>query len=348
MHMRFIMRVAVIALLVSCTDVAESPHDTTLGSDGCDFVASGGGWHNDFFWQTPARADIYLRATPIETSYRPIDAVIGFSDGRADAFADLGPIVRFNPQGLVDARNGSSYQAVTSFAYSLNTTYIVLIHLDVTTHRYDVFIKIDDPVPEFQQIADDYAFRTEQASVTRLDNIGRKVDSANGSLSICDFNPSVYDTEVTSTPGTGWAGTAFPAQQGRFRAEFEAQSGWTAPDGVIGLSRGMPRYFADLAAIVRFNPAGYLDVRDGSTYRYDVLHMYDPGQGYKFTFDVDVAAKRYSVTAVKFGDVPEEFALATNYAFRTEQQSVTSLDTLGQILDSPEGFVYTAHLMVSY
>ena len=38
-------------------------------------------------------------------------------------------------------------------------------------------------------------------------------------------------------------------------------------DAVLGLSPTTPGKFTDLAAIVRFNADGYIDVRDGGSYR---------------------------------------------------------------------------------
>jgi hypothetical protein len=111
----------------------------------------------------------------------------------------------------------------------------------------------------------------------------------------------------------------------------------------------MPSHFADLAAIARFNPAGYFDVRDGSTYRYDVLEPYVSGQRYLLDFDVDVVAKRYSVTVWRDGYTPSDpVTIATNYAFRTEQQNVSSLGAAGQILDSQDGYSLTDQLRIEY
>jgi hypothetical protein len=66
-----------------------------------------------------------------------LDAVIGVSNGPADAFADLAAILRFNPAGQVDARNGSAYAAVTPFAYRAGALYTVNPYLDLRQHRYD-------------------------------------------------------------------------------------------------------------------------------------------------------------------------------------------------------------------
>ncbi len=114
MQMRKIMRIALLVLLVGCTDVEESPSSTPLGLDECDDAAAGG-WKNNFLPQSTGRSEYIFKAVPVEASGRAIDAVIGFSDGRADAFADLGPILRFNPQGFVDARNGGG-RALAGFS----------------------------------------------------------------------------------------------------------------------------------------------------------------------------------------------------------------------------------------
>jgi len=340
------MKIAVIALLVGCTNVEESPHDTSLGRDECDDIAAGGGWKNDFLPQSISTSEYVFTAVPIESSGRPIDAVIGFSDGRADAFADLGPIVRFNPSGFIDARNGSRYEASEPLQYRIGETYNFQITPDVSSHVYSVWAwRVGDDF--HTRIATDFAFRSEQAAVPRLDNIGRKIDSTSGTVRICNFQSFIKDQYILSHPEDGWQGVTFPVQRGRFRAEFDAAAAPSNTDGVIGLSSVMPRYFSDLAAIVRFNPAGYIDVRDGSTYRYDEFLAYTGGT-YHFVFDVDVAAKRYSVTAHLWDQPERTHSIATDYAFRTEQQGVSSLGVLGQINDSVDGYVFSEYLMISY
>ena len=350
------MRAAIIVLLVACADVGESPKSTTLGMNECDDTLVSSGWHNAFVPQSTGRSAYFFKVVP---SGGAIDAVIGISDGRADAFRDLGPILRFNPQGFVDARNGGTYQAAQAFRYQAGVTYKVQIEVDLDAHTYfagiadDAKVQTEDGEDLYTWIAEGFAFRTEQASVERLDNIGRKIDSATGALKICNFSTALHDDYLSSGPGAGWTGAAFPAQSGRFRVEFSADADHAndgfpgTTDGVMGLSRAMPRYFSDLAAIVRFNPAGHFDARDGSSYRYDTLIPYT-GNRWLVMMDVDIEAKRYSVSVAPWDQPTRTTTLATNYAFRTEQRGVTSLGVFGQINDGASNYVFTTDLKVSY
>lgn len=95
-------------------------------------------------------------------------------------------------------------------------------------------------------------------------------------------------------------------------------------DQVVGLARYNPKSFTDFAANIRFNPNGSIDARDGAGYRADYRFIYQPGHKYRFFLNVDLTAKRYSVD---FREVTSgaSYRLASNLAFRTEQQKVVSL-----------------------
>jgi MYXO-CTERM domain-containing protein len=66
---------------------------------------------------------------------------------------------------------------------------------------------------------------------------------------------------------------------------------------------------ADHAAIVRTNPQGFFDARNGDTYASDTAIPYVAGQAYQVAVDLDVPGQVYDVTV---DGVP----LATGYAFR--------------------------------
>jgi hypothetical protein len=119
-----------------------------------------------------------------------IDAVIGLSDGEAAAFSDLGPIVRFNPAGTFDVRDGATYRADAAVAYQSGQTYQVWFDIDVAQRRYSVQVAANGGPPT--RIASGYAFRTEQAGMAQIDNVAHDIDSA-GSI-------SVYGAEVVHQP----------------------------------------------------------------------------------------------------------------------------------------------------
>ncbi|HET7505182.1 MAG TPA: hypothetical protein VFK02_29390 [Kofleriaceae bacterium] len=141
---------------------------------------AGGGWVNEPITEQGTAFHIVFALVPGEPSGAPIDAVVGLSDGPADFFTDLGPIVRFSPAGTLDVRNGSIYSADVSVPYRIGQTYQVRMDVDLARHRYSVLV--EENGGHTTQIANGYAFRTEQASVTRLNHIGRFIDSPTGTL----------------------------------------------------------------------------------------------------------------------------------------------------------------------
>lgn len=112
-----------------------------------------------------------------------VDAVVGASLGAPSSFTDLAAIVRFRPDGFVDARNGSTYAAQASFSYVPNTYYHVNIELDLARSVYSV--RISTPAQLTVVIAQDYAFRSERSGVPSLDHLAQFVDSSSGEVSSC-------------------------------------------------------------------------------------------------------------------------------------------------------------------
>ena len=131
---------------------------------------------------------------------------------------------------------------------------------------------------------------------------------------------------------TAWRNNPFAAQSGAFSATFTAAPSAAKIDGVTGLSQGAATGFASLAVAVRFNNTGYLDARNGGVYAADASVPYTAGAVYAFRLAVDSAAKRYSVWVTPPGAA--ERALATNFAFRTEQAGVTGLGNWALIATS--------------
>ncbi len=126
---------------------------------------------------------------------------------------------------------------------------------------------------------------------------------------------------VTSSPT--WQNISLTSQSGSFEFHFDALPNNANMDGIVALSQRAGATFADYAVIVRFGPSGNIDVRDGAAYAADAVVAYSPGTNYQFRVVVDVPAGMYNVYVTPEGGV--ERTLATDYAFRSEQSSVTSL-----------------------
>jgi len=113
------------------------------------------------------------------------------------------------------------------------------------------------------------------------------------------------------------------AQAGTFTASFDAIPLQDNQDAIVALSPGLAGQYSDLAAIVRFNDTGTLDARDGGVYSAGMAVAYGAGISYHVRMVVNVPNHTYSVFVTPAGQ--SEVLLASNYAFRSEQATATSL-----------------------
>jgi hypothetical protein len=344
----------VLLAFIAATGCSEHPPEESTGTatdaafafDTCGPLSAGTGWQNGFFAQQSGLFSAQFAAVPLADR---IDAVVGLSNGPADAFNDLAAIVRFNPSGFVDVRKGGVYAAEVSVPYRANDHFKASLEIDLVRRFYDVYLELPDG--SVVDLARGYPFRTQQAGVTRLDNFGRFVEGASGSVYLCSLWGQSIHTPCTSQPaGSPWMSQSFPRQTGRFDVWFTAYvDGARAVDTVIGLSSGVPGRFTDLGPIVRFNPTGSIDVRNGGVYQTDYPQPYQPGYNYRWVFlmKVDVPSRTYSVYLQPWGRGQYDL-IAKDYAFRTEQSQVTSLSHLGQFVSSASGSAHVCNVTIDY
>ncbi|MFW6146343.1 MAG: PKD domain-containing protein [Planctomycetota bacterium] len=130
----------------------------------------------------------------------------------------------------------------------------------------------------------------------------------------------------TYTSSTTWQTHPLGSTEtGTFTVEFDARPNDTNMDGVTGICLGTATTWGDLACIVRFNTGGTIDVRNGGAYGADATVSYAAGTYYHVRMVINVPSHIYSVYVTPDGG--SETTLATDYAFRTEQASVASLDS---------------------
>ena len=122
----------------------------------------------------------------------------------------------------------------------------------------------------------------------------------------------------------GWRSFSIAEQTGAFTVQFDARPNASGIDGLVGILQGVASTWSDVACIFRFNVSGNMDVRNGSTYTADLTAGYAAGTWYHVRMEIDVPSHTYSVYVTPAGQA--EFALATNYAFRSDQSSVAGLD----------------------
>jgi hypothetical protein len=251
-----------------------------------------------------------------------IDGLTGLSQGSASGFASLAAIVRFNTSGFIDARNGAAYAAAASVPYSAGVRYRFRLVVQPAARRYSVYVT--PPGASEILLAPSYAFRSEQAAVSSLNNWA--LVSSIGSHQVCDFRLVPAGCAASSTQ---WQNTAIPAQSSRFTAAFEAIPSAASVDALTGLSFGAATSFASLAAAVRFNPQGRIDARNGGVYAAATAVSYTAGQRYRFRLVLDPAARRYNIYVTPPGGV--ELLIGRDYAFRLEQSTITALNNWAHI-----------------
>lgn len=207
--------------------------------------------------------------------------------------------------------------------YRPGERYNLRFDVDVPNKRYSVYYNYPGNV-SYWLLANNYAFRTEQQGVTKLNNFVAEAEV--GVLNVCPSDPQPWKRAVAGTQQ--WTNTAIAPRQLSTIFRWRVRPTAANADLLLALSKGPQTTWSKLAAIVRFNRNNTIDVRDGGTYRADTVFPYQPNQTYEVTMSVtasfDGVPGRYSVSVQAPGQTA--VVIARNYSFRTEQQYVTELD----------------------
>ncbi|WP_226373929.1 fibronectin type III domain-containing protein [Citrifermentans bemidjiense] len=249
-----------------------------------------------------------------------INAIAGFSAVQAAGYTDVAALVRFNPTGTIDVRNGSTYTAKVALPYSAGKSYRLRMQVDVPNHRYDVYVTPAGGTET--QIAAAYAFRTEQAAVTALNTFTR--NTSTGTLQL--QNLSVTSASAPMMSSALWQNRAIAPKTGTFTATFDTIPNAAKIDAITGFSAVAATSYSDVAAVVRFNNSGTIDVRNGSTYAAKVALPYSAGKSYRVRMVINIPYHRYDVYVTPAGGT--ETQIAAGYAFRTEQAAATALNNI--------------------
>ena len=219
-----------VTTLVVFNVFQRSPFSNAAGPPSCITVSEAGPvWQNLSFVSSQAGTfTAEMDATPFAAN---IDAGVGLSNGSQITFTGLACIARFNTNGTIDARNGGAYAAATTIPYSANTTYHFRFIANVQAHTYSIYVTA--PGGSEQTIGVNYAFRTEKATVSSLNNWSLWGDI--GSMQGCGFGAPCY----TATAGAGWINNAFPSHSDTFTAEWDATPSAANIDAVMALSNGI-------------------------------------------------------------------------------------------------------------
>ena len=145
--------------------------------------------------------------------------------------------------------------------------------------------------------------------------------------------PVTPPVEPPATDGllssTQWQNRSIELQSGQFSAEYDVVPNVSNMNGTTGLSFANASTWDDLAVIVGFSEAGQLNVRNGAVYSADAVVPYSAGTSYHFRIVGDLASHTYSVYVTE--EAGTEIRLANNYAFRSSQAAVSSLDNLAVV-----------------
>jgi hypothetical protein len=132
------------------------------------------------------------------------------------------------------------------------------------------------------------------------------------------------------TVGNTFVNVPFASQTGTFTAQFDVKPSASPTDAVIALTQNAQQSYAGLAANVRFNTAGKIDVRSGGGYGVSTL-SFSANASYHFRLVASPSTHSYAVYVTPPSGA--EQALELNAAFRTEQSGVSALNNLTAYVD---------------
>jgi hypothetical protein len=183
----------------------------------CNQASGGGGWINNSFANQTGTFTAEFDATP---SMLPSNMHVGLSNGAKSAYTGFAIIIRFNTSGNIDARNGGAYAAVSAIPYAANISYHFRVVVNVSAHTYSVYVTPADSTEKV--VASNYAFRTEQSTVSQLNNWGAFVEGSSGSLQVCNFQVGssisklINETFDTSASNFTTSGGTWNVSGGRY------------------------------------------------------------------------------------------------------------------------------------
>jgi hypothetical protein len=243
----------------------------------------------------------------------------------------MATITRFSA-GVIDVRDYDQYRADVVMNWTAGSTYTVRTIVNVPAKTYSVFVK--GPTGNEQTLATNYRFRLEQAGATQL--VTAVVNTGTtGSITACGLALSAC---VTANAGNT-INTAFPSQTGSFSVSWDMTPLTSAIDAGVALAPATASTWTDLATIVRFatSPSNLIDARNGGTYDHAITVPWVVNANYRVRLAVNVnmpaSANTYSIYVTPPGGA--EQLLGSSYAFRTEQQSATQLQSW--VLESSTG-----------
>jgi len=311
---------SVLIHLVSSLVITACGNSTSINSQEVDLpldkkVQQNSNWNNSVLPTTNNHSAISFEATP---SSENIDGVIGLSNGKANKYSDLALIVRFAPNGYIDARDGKKYNRIDNIKYYPNKSYSFRLDINFDNHTYDIYVTPKGGTEI--KIGNNFAFRSEQKNLNSLNNIAH-FTANNKNLSL----------NLLSSNNIAWNNHSINTQNSNTTATFVATPSAENIDGVIGFSNGEANAYSDLALIVRFAPSGYIDARDGGKYRKENNIKYNASINYRFVLDINFENHTYDIY-VSIDDSSKIIQIGDNFKFRSEQSNLNSINNIAYYL----------------
>jgi hypothetical protein len=203
-------------------------------------VTSYGSWANYPLSQTATgKFQVTFDATPSAAS---INGTMGLSLGAASGYTKLAAIVRFNETGTIDARNSTVFAAAAKIPYFAGTKYHFILDVNAVAHSYTAYVMIGSVQTT---IGSNFAFRSEQASTSSLNNLG-SVDTI-GNVSVCNaalasstVAPSITLQPVSKTVIAGNTASFTVAATGTAPLTFQWKKNGVAISGATSSAYSTP------------------------------------------------------------------------------------------------------------
>jgi len=123
-------------------------------------------------------------------------------------------------------------------------------------------------------------------------------------------------------------------ETGTFTATFDATPSVAPLSAGVGISQGAQSAYSGFANIVVFATSGMIQAYNGTGYQGTVPYSV-AGQPYHFRLVVNVSAHTYSIFVTPPGGT--EQTVGSSFLFRSTQNTVTSLDTWGALVNTSPG-----------
>jgi len=143
------------------------------------------------------------------------------------------------------------------------------------------------------------------------------------------FEALTHTAEVCNNVGATWTNAGYISQTGSPTVKFNATPSANGINAVVGLTNGPQSAYANLAAIVRFNPSGFIDAYNGTGYSAASNIPYSGGTTYSFWIELNIPAQTYSVYVTPHDGT--QVLVGSNYAFRLSATTLNNVTMYSQV-----------------